>query len=75
MNRLELRSVDVFIDILIGLSLIAVVGSFFLGMLSFSRNGQAAANEGNGWMAWRVRTQAISVAVLMFAAWWKASHG
>ncbi len=66
---------DIFIDILIGLSLIAVVGSFFLGMVAFARNGEAAAAQSNVWMAWRVRTQVISIGVLLFAGWWKAAHG
>jgi hypothetical protein len=66
---------DIVIDILIGLSLVAVVGSFFLGMVAFSHGGAKAAEQSSGWMAWRVRTQAISIAVLLFAAWWKASHG
>lgn len=64
---------DVIIDILIGLSLLAVLASFFLGMVAFSRNGADAAS--NRWMAWRVRTQVISVGVLMISVWWKASHG
>ncbi len=66
---------DIFIDILIALSLIAVVGSFFLGMIAFSRNGSAAADQSNRWMSWRVRTQVISIGVLMISAWWKAAHG
>lgn len=65
--------VDILIDILIALSLFAVVASFFLGMLAFSRNGSGAAS--NGWMAWRVRTQVIAIGVLMLSVWWKASHG
>lgn len=64
---------DLFIDVLIGLSMLAVVGSFFLGMLSFSRNG--AGERSNTWMAWRVRTQVVSIGILMFSLWWKASHG
>lgn len=66
---------DILIDILIALSLFAVVASFFLGMIAFSSNGPAAETEANGWMAWRVKTQVISIAVLMFSAWWKATHG
>ncbi len=66
---------DIIIDILIGLSVVAVVGSFILGMVAFARNGDVAAARANGWMAWRVRTQMISVGVLLLASWWKAAHG
>lgn len=66
---------DIVIDILIGLSLLAVVGSFFFGMLAFSRPGEEAGAKSTGWMAWRVRTQVIAIAVLMIGAWWKATHG
>ena len=64
---------DILIDLLIALSLFAVVASFFLGMLAFSRNG--AGETSNRWMAWRVRTQVISIGVLMLSVWFKTSHG
>lgn len=64
---------DILIDILIALSLLAVVASFFLGMVAFSRNG--TGDSSNRWMAWRVRTQVISIGVLMLSVWWKAAHG
>ncbi len=65
---------DILLDILIGLSLLAVVGSFFLGMIAFSRNGAEAASKSNSLMAWRVRTQVIAIGVLMLSVWWKATH-
>lgn len=65
---------DILLDILIGLSLLAVIGSFFLGMIAFSRNGAQAAAKSNTLMAWRVRTQFIAVGVLMLSVLWKATH-
>jgi hypothetical protein len=64
---------DIFLDILIGLSMLAVVGSLFMGMLAFSKN--ASGDRSSAWMAWRVRTQVIAIGVLMLSVWWKASHG
>lgn len=64
---------DIIIDILIGLSLLAVVASFFLGMVAFSRNG--SGEQSSVWMVWRVRTQVISIGILMLSVWFKASHG
>ncbi len=34
---------DIVLDILIGLSLLTVVVSFFIGMVAFARNGSEAA--------------------------------
>ena len=65
---------DIFLDILIGLSLITVVGSFFVGMIAFARNGSEAAAISNRFMAWRVRTQVVAVAVLLLSAWAKGQH-
>ena len=64
---------SILIDVLIGLSLLAVLASFFLGMLPFARN--ASGDRSNVWMVWRVRTQIIAVGILMLSVWWKASHG
>jgi hypothetical protein len=64
---------DILIDILIGLSLFAVVASFFVGMLAFTQNN--AGDRSTVWMAWRVRTQVISIGILMFSVWWKSTHG
>lgn len=66
---------SVIIDILIAVSLIAVVASFFLGMVAFSRPAAQAGEQSNGWMVWRVRTQVVAIIVLALSAWWKAAHG
>ncbi len=61
-------------DILIGLSILAVVGSFFAGMIAFARNGREAQAKSNRMMSWRVRTQVIAIAVLMIGMWYKSQH-
>jgi len=65
---------DIFLDILIGLSLIAVLASFFMGMIFFAQNGEVAAERSNTFMAWRVRTQVVSIGVLLLSLWYKAAH-
>lgn len=64
---------DIIADILIALSLLTVVATFFMGMLEFSKNTSKDASS--FWMAWRVKAQAIAVVVLVLSAWWWASHG
>lgn len=65
---------NIFFDILIGLSMLAVVGSFFAGMMAFARNGSEAQAKSNRMMSWRVRTQVIAIAVLMVSLWYKSLH-
>jgi hypothetical protein len=63
---------DILLDVLIGLSMLAVVGSLFMGMIAFSKNDPG--DRSNGWMVWRVRMQVIAVAVLMLSVWLRSSH-
>ena len=65
---------DILLDILIGLSLLTVVGSFFVGMVAFAKNGAEAAATSNRFMAWRVKTQVVAVAVLLICAWARGQH-
>ncbi len=65
---------NIVFDILIGLSMLAVVGSFFAGMIAFARNDQEAKAKSNRMMSWRVRTQVIAIAVLMISMWYKANN-
>ncbi len=53
--------------------MLAVVGSLFMGMIAFSKNDPGGRS--NGWMAWRVRTQVVAVAVLMLSVWVRSTHG
>jgi hypothetical protein len=64
----------ILLDILIGLSLLTVVVTFFLGMIAFARNGAEAAASSNRLMAWRVKTQVIAVGVLLLCAWARSQH-
>lgn len=65
---------EILLDILIGLSLLTVVVTFFLGMVAFARNGEAAAAASNRLMSWRVKTQGIAVGVLLVCAWARSQH-
>ena len=62
------------LDVLIGLALLTVVATFFLGMIAFARNGAEAAAASNRFMSWRVKTQVIAVGVLVFCAWARSQH-
>ena len=65
---------NIVFDILIGLSMLAVVASFFAGMIAFARNGNEAQSKSNKMMSWRVRTQFIAIAVLLIGMWYKSNH-
>ena len=61
------------LNILIALSLIVVVVTFLMGMVGFSRNGEAAGAALNKAMAWRVKTQLVAIGVLMLSLWAKTA--
>ena len=74
---------DVVINILIVLALIGVVVPLVLGGVTLVRGGASAADPAeartrgelsNRYMRWRVTMQAVAVAVLCFAFWYKAQH-
>ena len=65
---------EIFIDILIALSLLAVLVSLGLGIFSVARGGDFNAKWGNRFMRWRVGGQAVAIGVLMLGFWWKATH-
>lgn len=62
-----------FLNILIALSLIVVVITFVLGMIAFSKNGEAAAKFSNRAMAWRVKTQFVAIGILVLSLWAKST--
>lgn len=64
----------VVIYILIALSLLVVLATLGLGLYGFTRGGELNSRWGNRLMGWRVKSQAIAVAVLMFGAWWVGAH-
>ena len=64
----------IFIDILIALALLAVLGSLFMGLVTLARGGEYAAANSNRFMQWRVKTQAVAIVLLLLGFWYKATH-
>jgi hypothetical protein len=64
-----------FIDILIALAMLAVLGSLFMGLVAMARGGDYAAANSNRFMQWRVKTQAVAIVLLIIGFWYKATHG
>ena len=62
------------INILICLSMAAVVGSLGMGVYSLLRGGDYALQNSNKFMQWRVKTQAVAIGLLLIGFWYKASH-
>jgi hypothetical protein len=68
-----LRLMDVF-SYLIPAALIAVAAVLALGIYALFRGGDFGRSYSNKLMRLRVVMQAIAVAVLMGAVWWRAKH-
>ena len=64
----------IFIDIMIGLSLLAVLGSLFMGLIALARGGEYGAANSNRFMQWRVKTQAVAIILLLIGFWYKSQH-
>jgi hypothetical protein len=64
---------DVF-SYLIPAALIAVAAVLAVGIYSLFRGGDFGRTWSNKLMRLRVVMQAIAIAVLMGAVWWRASH-
>ena len=64
----------IFIDILIALALLAVLGSLFMGLVTLARGGEYAAANSNRFMQWRVKTRAVAIVLLLLGFWYKATH-
>lgn len=65
---------DVF-DYLIFVALAVVGAVLAFGIYALFRGGEFGRSWSNKLMRLRVLTQAIAVAVLMLAVWWRGSHG
>ncbi|MCR5878422.1 twin transmembrane helix small protein [Phenylobacterium sp. J367] len=61
-------------DILIPAALIAVAAVLALGIYALFRGGDFGRSYSNKLMRLRVLVQAIAIAVLVGAVWWRASH-
>ena len=62
-------------DYLIFAALAAVGTVLAFGIYSLFRGGDFGRSWSNKLMRLRVLTQAIAVAVLMLAVWWRGAHG
>ena len=65
---------QVFIYILIAVSLLVVLGTLGLGIVSVARGGAFNEKWGNRFMRWRVTAQAVSIAVILLGFWWTGAH-
>jgi len=65
---------DLFVDLLIGLSMLGVVASLGLGLYAMAPGGRFNADNSNRFMRWRVWTQAAAVGVLVLSLLYKAGH-
>jgi hypothetical protein len=65
---------DLFIDILIGVSMAGVLVSLGLGLFAMARGGSFNRDNGNRFMRWRVWTQAAAVGVLALSLLYKAGR-
>jgi nitrogen fixation-related uncharacterized protein len=60
---------------LIPVSLAAVTITLFIGLYSLFRGGDFGRSYSNKLMRLRVVLQAVAVAVLVLAVWWRAKSG
>ncbi len=65
---------DLIIDIMIGLSLAAVLASLGFGLFAMARGGAYNQDNANKFMRWRVWAQAISVGLLLLGLLYKTTH-
>ncbi len=63
---------DTVFDILIPVSLAAVTITLFVGLYALFRGGDFGRSNSNKLMRLRVVLQAVAIAVLIGAAWWRA---
>lgn len=61
-------------DLLIPLSLTAVAAVLALGIYALFRGGDYGRSRSNRLMRLRVVMQAIAIAVLVSAVWWRGRH-
>ncbi len=65
---------EVFIDIMIALSLFVVLATLGAGIYSLARGGVFNAKWGNRLMRYRVTGQAVAIGVLLLGFWYKGTH-
>lgn len=62
-------------DILIFVAIAAVAVTLGFGIRSLYQTGPEARSRSNKLMRLRVALQALAVALLVVAMWWKSTHG
>ena len=62
-------------DILIIVAILAVAVTLGFGIRSLYQTGPEARSRSNKLMRLRVALQALAVALLVIAMWWKSTHG
>ncbi len=65
---------EIFIDILIALSLFVVLATLGVGIFGLARGGEFNAKWGNRLMRYRVTAQAVAIGVLLLGFWYKGTH-
>ncbi len=65
---------DKLFDILIPVSLAAVLGALLFGLYALFRGGDFGRSYSNKLMRLRVLLQFIAILVLVAALWWRKSH-
>ena len=63
------------LDVLILLAILAVAVTLALGIRSLYQTGPEARSRSNKLMRLRVALQAVAIALLLVAMWWKSTHG
>jgi len=62
-------------SLLIPVSLVAVIATLGVGLYALFRGGDFGRSYSNKLMRLRVVLQAVAVAILVAAVWWRQQHG
>jgi hypothetical protein len=69
-----ISGMELIINIVIGLAMLAVVATLFMGFYTVMRGGEYARANSNKFMRYRVMTQAVAVGALAIGFLYKMSH-
>ena len=64
-----------FLNILMALALLTVLGTLILGMINLTKTGEEALLKSNKLMRIRIMAQGVAIAVLFIAIWAKKNAG
>ena len=65
---------EIFIDIVIAISMAAVLASLGMGVYAMLRGGEYGQANSNKWMRRRVLTQAVAIGLITVGFIYKAGH-